>query len=187
LIGVVRRIADDDADLARVLALDSGDVLFRQRAEQVALPAAHPQSGDIVERIDKTQIRVFFIFASQGRVGRLDIQIGDVIRQDRDLVGVQFLAVFVFELGRLAAEMLDQLGDKGAGAGGGVEYFNIPIDQLLAEMVLAQPVGAFDHETHNLARRIDDAEPVSGLSVVDFVEILVDDLEEGLLFVMAGN
>ena len=61
------------------------------------------------------------------------------------------------------------------------------IDQRLAEMLLAEPVGAFDHEAHDLVGRIDDAKPVGSLRVIDLVEILVDDLEEALLFRMAGD
>ena len=57
----------------------------------------------------------------------------------------------------------------------------------LAEMLLAQPVGALDHEAHDLVRRIDDAEPVGRLLVVDLVEVLVDDLEKCLLLVMARH
>src|SRR5208282_6416759 len=56
--------------------------------------------------------------------------------QDRDFVGVLLLAIFVSELGWLAAEMLDQLDDEGAGAGGRVEDLDIPIDQLSAEILI---------------------------------------------------
>ena len=93
-------------------------------------------------------------------VGRLDVQIGDVIGQDRHLVGVQLLQILVAQLLRLAAEVLDQFGDEGAGAGGGIEDFHLLVDQRLAEMLLAQPVGALDHEAHDLVRRVDHAEAV---------------------------
>ena len=59
-----------------------------------------------------------------------------VIGQDRDFVGVQLLAIFVSELGWLAAEMLDQFDDEGAGAGGRVEDLDIPVDQLSAEILI---------------------------------------------------
>ena len=62
-------------------------------------------------------------------VGRLDVQVGDVVGQDRHLVGVQLLPVLVLELRRLAAEVLDQLADEGAGAGGRVEDLDVLVDQ----------------------------------------------------------
>ena len=83
--------------------------------------------------------------------------------------------------------MLDQFGDEGAGAGGRIEDFHVLVDQRLAEVLLAQPVGALDHEAHDLVRRVDDAEAVGLLLVVDLVEILVDGLEKVLLLVMAGD
>ena len=61
------------------------------------------------------------------------------------------------------------------------------VDQVLAEVLLAQPVGALDHEAHDLVGRVDHAQPVGGLGVVDLVEVLVDDLEEGLLLVVAAD
>ena len=100
---------------------------------------------------------------------------------------MQLVLIFVRELLRLAAEVLDQFADEGAGAGRGVEDLDVLVDQVLAEVLLAQPVGALDHEADDLVRRVDDAEPVGGLRVIDLVEVLVDDLEEGLLLVMARD
>jgi hypothetical protein len=54
-------------------------------------------------------------------------------------------------------------------------------------MLLAEPIGAFDHEAHDLVWRINDAEAVGFLLVVDLVKVLVDDFEKILLLVMAGN
>ena len=70
---------------------------------------------------------------------------------------------------------------------GRVEDLDAGVDQRLAEMLVAEPVGALDHEFHDLVRRIDDAQPVGRLRVVDLVEVLVDDLEKGLLLRMAGD
>ena len=48
-------------------------------------------------------------------------------------------------------------------------------------MPLAQPVSRTDHEANDLARSIDDAEPVGGLGIIDLVEILIESFEEALL------
>ena len=61
------------------------------------------------------------------------------------------------------------------------------VDQRFAKMLLAQPVGALDHEAHDFVRRVDHAEPVGRLRVVDLVETLVDDLEKSLLLVVAAD
>ena len=146
-----------------------------------------PERRDVVERVDKAEIGELRVLAGDRGVGRLDVQVGDIIGQDGHLVGVQLLLVFVRELLRLAAKMLQQFADEGAGAGGRIEDLDVPVDQGLAEMLLAQPVGALDHEADDFVRRVDHAEPVGGLGVVDLVEALVDDLEKCLLLVVAGD
>ncbi len=97
------------------------------------------------------------------------------------------LQVFVLELRRLAAKVFQQFADEGAGAGGRVEDFHVLVDQVLAEVLFAEPVGAVDHEAHDFVGRVDHAQPVGGLGVVDLVEVFVDDLEEGLLLVVAAD
>jgi hypothetical protein len=100
---------------------------------------------------------------------------------------VQLSQIFVAHLLQLTAEVFNQFGDEGAGAGGGIKDFHLLVDQGLAEVLLAQPVGTLDHKAHNLIRRVDDTEAVCLFLVVDLVEIFVDDLEEVLLFVVAGH
>ena len=78
------------------------------------------------------------------------------------------------QLVAVAAEAFEQFDDEGAGAGGGIEDFHPAVDQVLAEVLLAQPVGAADHEADDLAGGIDHAQPVGRLGVVDLVEILVE-------------
>ena len=145
------------------------------------------ERSDIVERIDEAEIGKLGVLPRDRRIGRLDVEICDIVRQDRDFVGVQLLLVFVRQLLRLAAKMLQQFADESPGSGRGIENFDAFVDQRLAEMLLAQPVRALDHEAHDLLRRIDHAEPVGRLLVVNLVEILVDDFEEFLPLVVGGN
>ncbi len=145
------------------------------------------QAGDVVERVDEAQVRIFQIIATDRGVGRLDVQIGDVIRQDRDFVGVQFFQILVLELGRLPAEVFEQLADEGAGSRRRIENLHILVDQVAAEVLLAQPVGRLDHEAHDFVGRVDDAETIRRFWVVDLVEVLVDDLEKGLFLVVAAD
>ena len=86
LVGVVGRVADDHADLAAVLTLDPLDVLVAQAAEQVELVACmDAQRVDVVERIDQAQVLEFGELPGDRLIGRLDVQVGDVVGQDRRL------------------------------------------------------------------------------------------------------
>ena len=181
-------VADDDADLAFVLALDARDVLFAEITEQVGrLAMRRGVQADVIERVDEAQVPELGVFAGDRGVGRLDVQVGHVARQDRHLVGVQLFLVLVLELGGLTAKVLEQLANEGARPGGRVEDLDVLVDQVAAEVLLAQPVGALDHEADDLVRRVDNAESVRSLGVVNLVEVLVDDLEEGLLLVVAAD
>ena len=113
LIGIIGRVADDHADLAFILALDPAHILVADRSEHIALmPGINPQRRDIIQRIDKAQIfellkDLLFWRRHYGRIRRLDIQIGHIIRQDRHLIGVQLLLIFVPQLGVIAAKMFE--------------------------------------------------------------------------------
>ena len=54
-------------------------------------------------------------------------------------------------------------------------------------MLPEQVVCAADDEVDHLVRGVDDAEPVGGCGVVGFIKILVDGLEEALLFGVVGD
>src|ERR1700722_20185300 len=93
----------------------------------------------------------------------------------------------MLELLRLSPKMLQELADEGAGAGCGIEDLDIVVDKRLAEMVLTQPFGALNHEANDLVRRVDHAETICSLRIIDLVKALVDDLQKGLLFSMGGD
>ena len=93
----------------------------------------------------------------------------------------------MLELGGLPAKVFQQLTNKSSRAGGWIENFDIAVNQVPAEVLLAQPVSALDHEPDDFVGRVNDAEPVGCLGVVNLVEILVDDLQERLLLLVAGN
>lgn len=44
-----------------------------------------------------------------------------------------------------------------------------------------------DHEAHDFVGRVHHAQAIGGLGVIDLVEVLVNDLQEGLLFVVARD
>lgn len=42
--------------------------------------------ADIIERINETEVGKFEVVARDGRIGRFDVQVGNVVREDRDFV-----------------------------------------------------------------------------------------------------
>ena len=88
---------------------------------------------------------------------------------------------------RSVRQVVDEAGDEGAGAGGRVEDLDVVVGQGAPEVLLQQVVGAADDEVDDLVGGVDDAEAVGGGGVVGLVEVLVDGLEELLLFGVVGD
>jgi hypothetical protein len=68
------------------------------------------QAVRIVQSIDKADIFKFGIAVHLVLVGVFDVQIGDVIRQNRHLVGVQLVFLFIFQI--LWRNIVYNIGDK---------------------------------------------------------------------------
>ncbi len=96
-------------------------------------------------------------------VDRLDVDGGDVVRQQHNLVGVDFVAVLVRQLFRLDQATLQQTRDEGPGPGEGVDDVHPLAAQRLAELGLQEMSDAVDDEVHDLHRRIDDTEALGHL------------------------
>jgi hypothetical protein len=76
LVRVVRRVADDDADLARVLAPDARHVLLADAAEQVVRDAVRRGvQADVVERVDEAQVPELLVLAADRGVDGLDVRL----------------------------------------------------------------------------------------------------------------
>lgn len=87
-------------------------------------------------------------------IHRLDVDRGDVIGQQRDLVGVDFVAKLVLHLFGRDQAGLQQPRYEGAGAGKGVDD--------VAELGLQHLVHRMDDEIHDLDRSVDDAQLFGG-------------------------
>ena len=69
LVGVVGRVADDDADALGVLVADALDVDVADRAEEVVHVAlVLPQAVGVVEGVDEAEIGEFLVVAGDGGV-----------------------------------------------------------------------------------------------------------------------
>src|ERR1019366_1360759 len=116
-------------------------ILLRHRAKKILLMAGEfSEPRDVIKRIDETEVWKFRVLAGDRRERRLDVQIRHIIRQDRHLVGVQLLLVFVPEFERLATKMLQKLATEGAGARRRIEDLDAFVDQAFAKMFFAKPV-----------------------------------------------
>lgn len=98
---------------------------------------------------------------------------------------MQLLKILVFQLGGLTSEVFEQLGDKRPCPGSWIKNLYLAVNEVLAEVLLTEPIGALDHETDDLIGRIDHAQPVGSFLVIDLVEVFVDDFEKRLLLVVS--
>ena len=87
----------------------------------------------------------------------LDVDGGDVVGQQHQLVGVQFLAVLPLQVRVAEQRRLQQAHQKDAGAGEGIQNMDAWIAQAPAELGAQGMVGARQNEIDHLHRRIDDA------------------------------
>ena len=82
--------------------------------------------------------------------------------------------------------MLHDAGDEVAGAGEGVEDVDTGVGEGLAELLLEDFLDGADHEVDDGLRGVDDAVGVGLFGVEALEELLVDGVEEVLLFGVAG-
>ena len=104
----------------------------------------------------------------------LDVDGGDVVGQQHQLVGVQFRAVFPFQVRIADQSRLQQAHQKDAGAAERVQYMDALVAQALAERLAQRMVGARQNEIHHLHRRIDDAQAVCVLLQRGGEELLIE-------------
>ena len=164
LVGIVRRVADDDGDVALVLPLDAFPVLVGQ-AKQPHLARVRGLKAHVVQRVHKDDVLKRLVRAHLLLVGVLDVEVGDVVGQDGHFVAVQFVFVFVRQL--LGGESIRCISVINVPVPVAGSRISTPLSPSpLAEMLLAEMVGGFNHEAHDLVGRVDDAQPVGRFGVV---------------------
>ena len=94
LVGVVRRVANDNGDVAFVLPFDAFAVFIRQ-AKQSPSGAHNRFKTHVVQGVYKENVLKRFVLPRLLFVGVLNVEVGDVIRQNRHFIAVQFVFVFV--------------------------------------------------------------------------------------------
>ena len=113
-------------------------------------------------------------------VNRLDVDGGDVIRQQHNFIGVDLVPVLVGQLLRRNQPALQQAGDECARAGERVDDVDVLIPQRLPEFALQHVIDAVQDEIHHLDRRVHDPQPF-GHAREGVTEKLVVQLHHDLL------
>ena len=159
-VGVIRRVANNHADRLFVLLLNAYPVLLGQAPQVEGALTGYRPAGrslllpvQVVQRIHEAQIGELQVTAGPFLVGILDVQVGDVVGQDRDFVGVDFVPVLVLQ--PVGGQVVDQVGYEGARPGSRVKNLHVIVGQGLAEVLLQQVVRPPDDEVHHLVGGID--------------------------------
>ena len=131
-----------------------------------------------IKRVNETQAVERLILAGAFVVGMFDVEGGDVVRQQHDLVGKKLLGVHASEvtLGDAAQEVHHEI----PGSRAGVKNVHARVAEFLAELFLEHPLDARTHEIDNFLRRVDDAKGISRLDRVALKEALIDGVQEVL-------
>jgi hypothetical protein len=108
----------------------------------------------------------------------LDIQGGDVIGEEHDLVAVELMRILGLQLG--SGDMAHDIDDEVAGGDKGVEDVDAGVAQRAAELPAQELVHGADHEGDQGLGSIDDALGVGHFDGEALEEALVDRIEEGL-------
>ncbi len=142
----------------------------------VVSPPARLWFTTLCSAVDKAQAGKLCVLPGQRGVG--EFRCSGWPRNAWHLVACRLELVFVRQLLWLAAKVLQQFTNEGAGTGGRVQNVHITVDQVFAKVLFTQPICPVDHETHDFIGRVDHAQTVGGLGVVDLVKLLVNDLHE---------
>src|SRR5690606_1156178 len=103
------------------------------------------------------------VFADQIVEGSLDVDGGDVVRQQHDLVGVQLAGVLAQQVLGLDQTGLKKTYQEGAGADEGVDDVDAFIGQGAPQVLGEGLFGGANDEVDHLDGGVDDAERISGL------------------------
>ena len=168
-------VADDDADVQRFLPFNAIVVAGEQGG-------VHRVIGFVrLKGVGEHDAAEGFVLIGAGPVvvSSLDVDGGDVVGQQHNVVGVQFAGILAGQAGVLNQPALQQAGDKSTGADERLNDMHALIAEGSSELGL-QGIGyATDDIVHHRERRIDDAELRGGLGQGQFEEAFIqlgDDL-----------
>src|ERR1700736_608392 len=114
-------------------------------------------------------------------VGGLNVDRCDVVRQQHDLVGMQFTRVFAFYVRWGDQAGLQQPSEKGSCAGEAVKNMYAFIGQTAPELLARDIVRRTQDEIDDFDWGVDDAESIGLLLERSLKELLVEVSDEALL------
>ena len=117
----------------------------------------------------------------------LDVDGGDVVREEQDLVGVELVGVLAGQVVLRDESALQESDDEGAGAGEAVEDVYALAGQSLPELLAQDLVDGAEDEVDDLDGGVDDAEPVDGLLERGGEELVVELDDDTLLACRVGH
>ena len=106
---------------------------------------------------------------------------GNVVGQQDNFVGVDFVLVFVGQLLFTDQAALQQSCDEGAGAGEGIENMHILATQALTKLVLQGIVDAIDNKINHFNGGVHNAQPFGHFWEGIFKELVVEFNNDALL------
>ncbi len=166
---VVRRVADNHRDGGFFLPLHAFGV---GGGEHGALPRH-------VERVHETQAGERLVLLHPLIVGVLDVQAGDIIRQQHHFVGEK--AVLIGFRQRFTRHTVDQVDDEIPSPGARIENHHFGRCQRVSEFLFQRFLDRLAHVVDNLARRVDDAVGIGHIRREALEELLVYGVEKILL------
>src|SRR5579864_5981878 len=111
-------------------------------------------------------------------VGMFDVESGDVVGQEHDLIAEEVVGVFLFE--DATGEATDDVDDEIACACCRIEDLDTWGLKRFAKFLLEHDIDAFDHEIDDLLWGIDDPIGISLFDGKTLKETFVDGVEETL-------
>ena len=157
----IGRIADDDGDRFIALLFDSLRVLWENLLQCCAALVVVFQVLAQLEGIgqaDAFEGLILLIGAHHVVEDILDVDRGDVVGHQHDLVGMDLPTVFALEGLARDEPALEQARDEGARSGEGVEDVDVLVGERPSELPLENVTYRADDEVYNLNGCIDDTQ-----------------------------
>ena len=173
----IRRIADDDPQGRFFLGLDPRRIVREELGKQLLIGLAQLEGVGQADAVEGGVTGA----SSDVVEGVFDVDRRNVVGQQHQLVGVDFVLVFAAHVGRADQAALEQARDKGAGAGEWVEDVHRLVAQALAEFLCEHVVDGTNDEVDHFDRRIDDAQLLDHFGEGGFEKLVVELDDDALL------
>ena len=174
----IRRISNNHPDWCFLLLLQALGVLGEELREDIIIPMLIQLEG-----ISQTDAIIHLVFLRMHNImiDSLDIYIGYVVRQQNDLVAMDFVLVLAQHVFLLNQSTLQQTGNERSGSYKRIKDVHILFSQRGVELLLQNVLNAMDDKVNALNRRIDNTQLFNRQREGSLKELLVEVLNDGLL------